>query len=133
MRINAARARSTLASSTIVMPVSASASGTLGVSKAARGSMCWMNAPMASGSSKRAPPLATITGSITMGPSNRASSAATASISGAVPSMPVFTTSAPISSSTTRICWRTKSGGTGCTPCTPSVFCAVRAVMAVAA
>ena len=50
----------------------------------------------------------------------------------AVPSIPVLTASAPMSSSTDRICCCTKAGGTGSTPCTPSVFCAVSAVMAVA-
>ena len=48
-------------------------------------------------------------------------------------SMPVLIASAPMSSSTTSICWRIKSGGIGRTPNTPSVFCAVSAVIAVAA
>src|SRR5438034_4886457 len=47
--------------------------------------------------------------------------------------MPVLTASAPMSSSTTSICWRMNSGAIGKTPKTPSVFCAVSAVTAVAA
>ena len=47
--------------------------------------------------------------------------------------MPILMTSAPMSPITTSICWRMKSGGTGITPCTPRVFCAVSAVIAVAA
>src|SRR2546421_4412755 len=47
--------------------------------------------------------------------------------------MPVLIASAPISSSTTSICWRMKAGGIGKTPNTPSVFCAVSAVTAVIA
>ena len=42
-----------------------------------------------------------------------ASTAATVSITAASCSMPVLTASAPISSSTTSICWRMKSGGIG--------------------
>ena len=38
-----------------------------------------------------------------------------------------------MSVSTTSICWAMKAGSTGTTPCTPSVFWAVSAVMAVAA
>ena len=57
----------------------------------------------------------------------------TTSIVAASPSMPIFTTSAPISSNTTTICRAMKSGGTMCTASTPSVFCAVSAVIAVAA
>ena len=81
------------------------------------------------------PPFATITGSSTTGtPGALAASASqTASIVAMSPSMPILMTSAPISSITTAICWRMKSGGTGITPCTPSVFCAVSAVIAVAA
>src|SRR5665213_2994124 len=82
-----------------------------------------------------APPLATITGSSTSGIAGaRASStAATVSITPLSCSMPVLTASAPISASTTSICCRIKAGSIGRTPWTPSVFCAVNAVIAVAA
>src|SRR5262249_26457787 len=55
------------------------------------------------------------------------------SITSASCSMPVFRASAPMSSSTTSICCRMKSGAIGKTPNTPSVFCAVNAVTAVIA
>ena len=47
--------------------------------------------------------------------------------------MPVLMASAPMSSSTTRICCWMKSGATPTTPNTPWVFCAVKAVTAVMA
>ena len=46
---------------------------------------------------------------------------------------PDFQASAPISLITASICARTISTGTSCTALTPSVFCTVIAVMAVAA
>jgi hypothetical protein len=49
------------------------------------------------------------------------------------PSIPVFSTSAPISFSTASICARTAFGGVATTPLTPSVFWIVSAVIAVAA
>ena len=90
---------------------------------------------MAPRSSSAAPPLATITGSTTSGMSAALASitAQAASIVSAVGSMPVFRQSAPRSSSTTSICSATKAGATWTTPCTPSVFCAVSAVTALAA
>ena len=48
-------------------------------------------------------------------------------------SMPVLMQSAPMSASTTSICRITNAGSTGTTPKTPRVFCAVSAVIAVAA
>ena len=54
-------------------------------------------------------------------------------ITSALCSMPVLSASAPMSVSTTSICWAMKAGSTATTPCTPSVFWAVRAVIAVAA
>src|ERR1051326_7610420 len=47
---------------------------------------------------------------------------------GADESMPIFTASAPKSVRTASICARTNAGGTSWTPCTPTEFCAVRAV-----
>ena len=56
--------------------------------------------------------------------------AATASTMAAVASMPVLTASAPMSPTTASICAVTMSAGTVWIPVTPSVFCAVMAVMA---
>mmetsp|Transcript_83005 Transcript_83005/g.240152 ORF Transcript_83005/g.240152 Transcript_83005/m.240152 type:complete len:405 (-) Transcript_83005:212-1426(-) len=96
---------------------------------------------MASSWSNTCPLVDTITGSMTSWNGKRCAasspwhcarraSATTLTISG-VASMPVFTTSAPRSSKTERICCWTKSIGMGKTPCTPCEFCAVRALMAV--
>ena len=116
-------------------PTSTSASGRLGVMRAAIGRSVSRSAASASVSSSRCPPLATITGSTTSGTpaAYRAMPAATTAITSALCSMPVFTASAPMSLSTTSICWAMKEGSMPITPCTPSVFCAVSAVMAVAA
>ncbi len=116
-------------------PARISASGRLGVSTAARGTSRRFSASIAPGSISGAPPFATITGSTTSGTAaaRAASTDATVSITPASCSIPVLTASAPISSSTTSICWRMNSGAIGNTPKTPSVFCAVNAVIAVAA
>src|SRR3546814_20455159 len=59
----------------------------------------------------------------------RASSTSqTASTTGAECSMPVLTHSAPMSPTTSSICWRTNAGGTSWIPNTPSVFCEGSAV-----
>jgi len=44
--------------------------------------------------------------------------------------MPILMASAPMSSSTERICPTTNSTGTGCTPVTPTVFSSTTATMA---
>ena len=79
--------------------------------------------------------MATITGSTTSGTPGACffSEAATVAITSALCSMPVLSASAPMSVSTTSICWAMKAGSTATTPCTPSVFWAVSAVIAVAA
>ena len=46
----------------------------------------------------------------------------------AVPSMPILIASTCTSTISVRHCSRTKSTGTGCTPVTPCVLCAVNAV-----
>ncbi len=79
------------------------------------------------------PLVAIITGSNTTGRSSGSSTSATACTVAADPIIPIFTASAPRSSSTDRICRTTMSAGTGCTSCTPTVFCAVIAVIAVIA
>ena len=116
-------------------PASTSASGRLGVIRAAIGSSVSRSAASASLSSRRWPPLATITGSTTSGTPGACffKDAATTPITSALCSMPVLSASAPMSVSTTSICWAMKAGSIGTTPCTPSVFWAVSAVMAVAA
>ena len=78
------------------------------------------------------PLLATITGSTTRCGSRpsaigAASPSATAVAIGAVPSMPIFAASMRTSPNSVSICSRTNAGGTGCTPVTVQVFCAVNA------
>ena len=111
------------------------ASGRFGVTTAAMGSSVSRRMATASGSSRRAPPLATITGSTTSGiPGARSRIAlATASMTGRLCSMPVFMASTPRSPTTTSICCLIKSGSIPTTPWTPSVFWAVSAVTAVIA
>ena len=82
----------------MVMPASTSASGTFGVTTRASRSSDRRIACTASSSSRRSPPLATITGSTTrFGRSSASTAAATASTMAAVASMPVLTASQPIS------------------------------------
>ena len=47
--------------------------------------------------------------------------------------MPTFAASGRMSEKTASICSETNAAGTSCTPVTPSVFCAVSAVMTVSA
>ena len=102
------------------MPVSASASGRLGVISAGQRQQAASSAPItAASSSSGAPPLATITGSTTSGMPDACSAASRpprARISAALPSMPILIASAPISESRRSIWARTISGGTICTP-----------------
>ena len=79
-----------------------------------------------------APLSATITGSTTIGASpTRSSASTTASIVASSPSIPILTASTPMSSATARTWATIVSGGTGVTSSTPTVFCAVSAVIAV--
>src|SRR5712675_507726 len=116
-------------------PASTAASGRFGVTRAAIGSSVSRSAASASLSNRRWPPLAIITGSTTSGTPGAwfFSEDATVAITSALCSMPVLSASAPMSLSTTSICWAMKAGSIATTPCTPSVFCAVKAVIAVAA
>ena len=76
------------------------------------------------------------TGSTTngVGPSapmpTRSQASAIALMIADVASMPVFAASSPMSVATASICAATVSGGSVCTPVTPSVFCTVTAVTA---
>src|SRR5580704_7111439 len=98
-------------------PASTSASGRFGVNRVAIGSSVSRRAASASLSNRRWPPLAIITGSTTNGAPGACffREAATVPITSALCSMPVLSASAPMSLST------------------PSVFWAVKAVIAVAA
>ena len=89
----------------------------------------------ASSASRLCPPLATMTGSSTSGTPGAcsASTSATSATVAASASIPVFTASAPISSSMHVIWSRRNAPETGWMSWTPIVFCAVSAVMAVAA
>ncbi len=113
------------------MPASTSASGMFGVTTRASRSSVVFSACAASWSSNWSPLLATITGSTTrLGRSSDSIAAATTSTMAEVASMPVLTASQPMSAATASICAPTNSAGTRCTPVTPRVFCAVRAVTA---
>ena len=72
--------------------------------------------------------VATMTGSTTNGASASAAYDATASITGVVPSIPVFTARSRKSSSTAPICASISSTGTGWIDSTPRVCCAVTLV-----
>ena len=56
---------------------------------------------------------------------------ATVSITGAEKSIPVLAASTPMSPKTASSCARTNSGGSWCTASTPTVFCAVKATIAL--
>src|SRR5580704_5859958 len=115
-------------------PVSVLASGRLGVTTVAFGSSVSISAPRASGSSRTAPDSDTITGSRTTGVacgSASSSARATASIVARSPSIPILTASTPMSSWTARTWAKMISGGIAWTAVTPTVFCAVIAVIAV--
>ena len=115
----------------IVISANTSASGRLGVTMCERGRSSLRMAATASASSRRSPPLATMTGSTTTsGRSSSAIAAATASTMAAVASMPTLTASAPMSPATASICAVTRSVSIARHIVTPSVFWAVTAVMA---
>ena len=105
-----------------------------GVATSASGSSSSTSARTASSSMRRAPLVATITGSTTTlrAPCARSRSAIVAMMA-ADDTMPIFTAAGRMSSNTASICAATKAGSMSSTPVTPSVFCAVSAVMAVSA
>ncbi len=127
------RAASRRASSVpIVIPASASASGIFGVTRNARRSSSDFIAPTASSSISRSPLFAIITGSTTShGISRSSTAAATASTMAALASMPVLAACAPMSATTASIWALTRSADSASNARTPSVFCAVTAVMAL--
>ena len=114
----------------IDIPVSASASGTFGVMTVARGRSSLSRASWASGTSRRLPEVATITGSTTIfdGLYFRSFSAIT-QINSAEETIPIFTASGMMSVKTLSSSWPTKSTGASWIACTPRVFCAVSAVI----
>ena len=99
----------------------------------ARGTSLSRSKSAASSSSRRSPLVATMTGSSTTRvPGNASSPVATASIMSLVASIPILMAPTSRSLATARIWANTNSGGTGMTPSTPRVFCAVSAVIALA-
>mmetsp|Transcript_78895 Transcript_78895/g.243447 ORF Transcript_78895/g.243447 Transcript_78895/m.243447 type:complete len:476 (+) Transcript_78895:224-1651(+) len=119
-------------------PKRSSASGRLGVMIVAMGKSSDFTLAIASSCRSTWPLVETITGSRTTrlrhcstGPARSRRPRATPATVSLVASIPVLTTSAPMSSSTDLICCCTKSTGTGKMPWTPCVFCAVSAAMAV--
>src|SRR3989442_8377189 len=128
MRFAASRIAST---SEILCPDRTSASGMLGVTTSASGRSLVFSAPIASSFRRRAPLLATITGSTTrFGTRWRLSAAATASRILVLDSMPVLAASMPMSSATASICAATTSASISWMRVTARVFCAVMAVIA---
>ncbi len=105
----------------------------LGVTTAASGSSLSTSAVLAPSSSRTAPLSATITGSITTGACRRRIGERLDHRLdvAAVPSIPIFTASTPMSSATARTWATIIRGEIGSTISTPDVFCAVIAVIAV--
>jgi hypothetical protein len=94
----------------------------------------WRIASSASGSRRRSPEVATMTGSTTSTAGGFSSSQApTAAMISVVPSMPVLTASSSTSSDTERSCRLRKSEGGVWMAWTPVVFWATRQVTAVIA
>src|SRR3989442_12492889 len=128
MRFAASRIAST---SAIVCPERTSASGMFGVTISARGRRLAFIVVTASSSRRRVPLLETITGSTTrLGARCLLSAAATAWTMAVLASMPVLTASKPMSWATASICAATTSGSILWMRVTPTVFCAVTAVIA---
>ena len=120
--------------SEIGLPVRAVASGMLGVITRASGSSLPVSTVEASSLMRRAPDVATMTGSTTMfSARQRSRRCAIVSMMAAEDTMPIFTAAGGMSSNTASICSPTNSGVASSTPRTPVVFCAVSAVMAVSA
>ena len=113
-------------------PPSAESSGTLGVVSVAS-CISRSNAAMVSASANAAPLVAIMTGSNTIGTVRASSRSATTAAIAGEPSMPIFTASTPISEIQASICAAISSGESASTAVTPSVFCAVIAVIAVIA
>ncbi len=112
-------------------PSSALASGRLGVTSSARGNSHFAMACVVASLPSWAPLLLTITGSTTSAATGwRASAETIASTTAGEPSMPVLAASTPMSCATASICAPTMSGVSDSIAATPSVFCAVTAVMA---
>ena len=116
----------------ISMPERTSPSGMFGVRTVAMGSRYSFRAPTASSEISFAPLVATMTGSTTMFSAlNSLSFFAMLSMIPADATMPIFTASGRMSVKTLVISCSINSGETSKIPCTPVVFWAVRAVMAL--
>jgi hypothetical protein len=106
-------------------------SSRFGVTSDARGNSSSTIADTASGSSRGSPEVATITGSSTYGRSEcERTPSATARTTSASPSIPDLIAAGRRSAATASIWARTSAGDTRSHARTPSVFCAVTAVIA---
>jgi hypothetical protein len=113
-------------------PVRILASRKFGVTTVANGSITSRIIVIASGSSRTSPLAATITESTTIfGILRMRIRSATASIISARESIPIFAAAIVKSSATASICAATKAGSRLAIALTPSVFCAVIAVIAL--
>ena len=112
----------------MAMPVSASASGTLGVMSVPRGINSSRIAAAAVSGSSGKPCLLTMTGSTTRGNRKPAAARATAFTISAEPSAPVLAAAGGISSSTASICSSTSETGITSTRDTRTLFCTVSRV-----
>mmetsp|Transcript_5882 Transcript_5882/g.15690 ORF Transcript_5882/g.15690 Transcript_5882/m.15690 type:complete len:226 (+) Transcript_5882:326-1003(+) len=139
-RAQRSRAASCMSSTLSIFrpPSKSSASGRFGVTRVAIGKSSDLRLWMASSCRSTWPLVVTMTGSRTKrlrqsstGPALSLRTSATPTTVSLVPSIPVLMTSAPRSSKTDLICCCTKSTFTGKMPCTPCVFCAVSAAIAV--
>ena len=107
-----------------------------GSRRSARGNSRVRYASSAFSASSGSPCMDAATGSTTNGVGPRAAdplrshASATARMISVVASIPVLPASSPMSVATASICAATVSGGTVCTPVTPTVFCTVTAVTA---
>ena len=111
--------------------VSTAASRLLGVTTVASGTSTDRMASTASSRSSRKPVLATITGSMTVGPREWLwMRSATHRMISLLDSIPVLTASAPMSATMASIWASIISVGVSSTELTPRVFCAVMVVMA---
>ncbi len=109
---------------------STAASGRFGVIRSASGTRQSRTAAMPASSTRVSPLLATITGSSTTQRGRRAARPSRiVSATSRLATMPIFTASMATSSSRVSSWAAMKSAGTGCTPVTPRVFCAVSAVI----
>ena len=108
------------------------ASGKLGVMSVLRGASSCNNTAAALCSIRVVPVVAVTTGSsTTKGMACVCSACVSARMPGASGTIPILAASQPTSDKMESICVRSIAAGVGTMDCTPTVFCAVKAVMAV--